>query len=284
MTYGSRRLQLQIVRKETPAGTMMKKDIVKPIETEYNGDRFRSKLEAQWAVVFDALGIKYEYEPEGFELKDGTKYLPDFYFPDQDTYGEVKPDRPGALDELFDKPLKFVESGAIKKLVILPNIPAATKKDPVWWIPLVMYNPLATVNVKQPFSTLRISKAVLDKGEICTNHTIGRHEEIELTGEYLPFICEYMSYYEPFNRNSNFGKDTIETLSEMFLHAIPSRYTWYFVCYDKNGERSSTYDGNDKISRSGVCGYEEVEDVKLVMSALRKGRQARFDHGQTPKV
>lgn len=48
------------------------------IETIYNGHRFRSRLEARWAVFFDACGIKYEYEPEGFKLEDGTCYLPDF--------------------------------------------------------------------------------------------------------------------------------------------------------------------------------------------------------------
>lgn len=51
---------------------------MKAIETYYNGYRFRSRLEARWAVFFDTLGIRYEYEPEGFELDDGTWYLPDF--------------------------------------------------------------------------------------------------------------------------------------------------------------------------------------------------------------
>lgn len=51
---------------------------IKPIETYYNGYRFRSRLEARWAVFFDALGVKYEYEPEGFDLGDGLYYLPDF--------------------------------------------------------------------------------------------------------------------------------------------------------------------------------------------------------------
>lgn len=51
---------------------------IKPIETYYNGYRFRSRLEARWAVFFDALGVKYEYEPEGFDLGDGIYYLPDF--------------------------------------------------------------------------------------------------------------------------------------------------------------------------------------------------------------
>lgn len=63
----------------------------KPIETEYNGYKFRSRLEARWAVFFDSLKIKYEYEPEGFEFGDGTRYLPDFYLPEFDLYVEIKP-------------------------------------------------------------------------------------------------------------------------------------------------------------------------------------------------
>ena len=59
---------------------------IKAIETEYNGYKFRSRLEARWAVFFDAAGIKYEYEPEGFEIKVNSeemyRYLPDFYLPD----------------------------------------------------------------------------------------------------------------------------------------------------------------------------------------------------------
>jgi len=47
------------------------------IETHYNNCRFRSRTEARWAAYFDYLGIKYEYEPEGFEI-DRTRYLPDF--------------------------------------------------------------------------------------------------------------------------------------------------------------------------------------------------------------
>ena len=50
---------------------------VKAIETRYKGYRFRSRLEARWAVFFDALGLSWEYEPEGFETDAGW-YLPDF--------------------------------------------------------------------------------------------------------------------------------------------------------------------------------------------------------------
>lgn len=61
-----------------------------PIETRYNGYRFRSRLEARWAVFFDAMGITYEYEPEGLKIKDGKYYLPDFYLPQLHCYFEVK--------------------------------------------------------------------------------------------------------------------------------------------------------------------------------------------------
>jgi len=52
--------------------------MVKAINTEYNGYRFRSRLEARWAVFFDALGIKYRYEVEGFDLRGSSteKSLP----------------------------------------------------------------------------------------------------------------------------------------------------------------------------------------------------------------
>jgi hypothetical protein len=67
--------------------------MIRPIETEYNGYLFRSRLEARWAVFFDTLGVPYEYEPEGFELGDGTRYLPDFWLPTWDAWVEVKPNR-----------------------------------------------------------------------------------------------------------------------------------------------------------------------------------------------
>lgn len=78
---------------------------MKAIETQYKGYRFRSRLEARWAVFFDALGLSWEYEPEGFELPDGTRYLPDFRVtsPQGVIYWyEVKPDGVDS-DEKFTK-------------------------------------------------------------------------------------------------------------------------------------------------------------------------------------
>jgi hypothetical protein len=48
------------------------------IQTAYKGYRFRSRLEARWAVFLDALGATWTYETEGYDL-NGMWYLPDFF-------------------------------------------------------------------------------------------------------------------------------------------------------------------------------------------------------------
>lgn len=64
---------------------------IKPIETRYKNYRFRSRLEARWAVFFDALGLEWQYEPEGYDLGEYGWYLPDFYLPYFNLFVEVKP-------------------------------------------------------------------------------------------------------------------------------------------------------------------------------------------------
>lgn len=49
------------------------------IETRYAGYHFRSRTEARWAALFNALGVKWSYEPEGYKLSTGAWYLPDFF-------------------------------------------------------------------------------------------------------------------------------------------------------------------------------------------------------------
>lgn len=72
---------------------------MKAIETLYNGLRFRSRLEARWAVVFDEIRLRYEYEIEGFDL-GGMHYLPDFWLPEKNLWAEVKgADQPYMPDE-----------------------------------------------------------------------------------------------------------------------------------------------------------------------------------------
>lgn len=64
---------------------------IQAIETKYKGYRFRSRLEARYAVALDELGMPWSYEQQGFDLGDDGKYLPDFWLPTIDAFMEVKP-------------------------------------------------------------------------------------------------------------------------------------------------------------------------------------------------
>ncbi len=115
---------------------------MKAIETVYKGFRFRSRLEARWAVFFDSLGIKWEYEKEGYEKEehDGKiiRYLPDFFLPESETWVEVKPSETELTKEGeklgiildFGSPLPFITDSykdtshnKAHGLLILYNIP-----------------------------------------------------------------------------------------------------------------------------------------------------------------
>ena len=103
---------------------------IKPIQTEYKGYKFRSRLEARWAVFFDACGVDWEYEPEGYDLGNGLYYLPDFVLHDvlvlQDhssysvipsLYVEVK----GEMSELDLEKIKRFSS--VNPVVVVGYIP-----------------------------------------------------------------------------------------------------------------------------------------------------------------
>ncbi|MGW6743751.1 hypothetical protein ACWGDX_24035 [Streptomyces sp. NPDC055025] len=87
-------------------------------DTPYASCRFRTRLEARWAVFFDTLGIRWEYEPQGFDLiplpeselqrladeqfRDPRPedtlhlghYLPSFWLPGQKAWFDVVRDEP----------------------------------------------------------------------------------------------------------------------------------------------------------------------------------------------
>lgn len=113
---------------------------IKPIETWYAGCRFRSRLEARFAVFFDAVGARWEYEPQGFVV-DGRPYLPDFLLPDCGTWVEVK----GCEEDLDQKLMRDAaallperkgrgEQGP--RLLLLGSIPEPTDEGDWGWLGL----------------------------------------------------------------------------------------------------------------------------------------------------
>jgi hypothetical protein len=119
--------------------------MITPIETLYKGYRFRSRLEARWAVFFDAMGIQWRYEVQGLDLPewvgrgpnafycdDGSirsfsfiaaqKYLPDFYLPELDYWIEVKGDVSNDAD-VFTKP-RLLSHHSSSRVFVVSDFPA----------------------------------------------------------------------------------------------------------------------------------------------------------------
>lgn len=103
---------------------------LKAIDTEYRGRLFRSRTEARWAVFFDEVGLAWEYEPEGFELPSGARFLPDFklmrkhgghcwvevkarHTKAEPKFAEFQEHVGGSAKLVSGTPLEFVEDGGL---------------------------------------------------------------------------------------------------------------------------------------------------------------------------
>ena len=84
---------------------------IKAIETTFNDVKYRSRNEARWGIFLGCLGIEFQYEPEGYEMRDGDKairYLPDFFIQkqtnfDKDLYLEIKPSSDDIIITKYDQ-------------------------------------------------------------------------------------------------------------------------------------------------------------------------------------
>jgi hypothetical protein len=101
--------------------------MLKAIETKYKGYRFRSRLEARWAVFFDALGVTWEYEKEGYDLGDAGWYLPDFWLPDmydrnfnRGMWAEIKGQEP---TEIENQRCEFLAEQTRQSVVLFVGVP-----------------------------------------------------------------------------------------------------------------------------------------------------------------
>lgn len=57
---------------------------------DYGGVRYRSRLHAQWAAFFDALGLDHVCDPRSFSL-GGATFVPDFWLPQLNAWLTVNP-------------------------------------------------------------------------------------------------------------------------------------------------------------------------------------------------
>lgn len=135
---------------------------IKPIETQYKGYRFRSRLEARWAVFFDAVGIEWEYELEGYDLGSRGWYLPDFWLPQANFHAEVKSTWDAITDNERLK-LNYFDSHDPKGfgLIYLIGAPSEWETEPGSVIPLGQsstWHVLGRCGIGNP---LRIKQAII---------------------------------------------------------------------------------------------------------------------------
>lgn len=98
------------------------------LPTKYKGVLFRSRLEARWAVYFDLLGVKWQYEPEGYQLSSGN-YCPDFFC--ESFFVEIKP----TYDALLLVEPKLSELARITKTEVYGCVgaPSLRLQNGYWW-------------------------------------------------------------------------------------------------------------------------------------------------------
>lgn len=166
---------------------------MKAIQTEYKGYLFRSRLEARWAVFFDACGVRWEYEPEGYDLGDGIYYLPDFLLhgvdgrDGGDLYVEVKGNMTPADAE---KILRFVEGGGREgkygkyknATLVVGNIPEGETADEIdWYVSDHAYHGPAPYLFN--FETI-------DGDHFAAHPGINKEGKFELFGDDSSYLCD----------------------------------------------------------------------------------------------
>jgi len=214
---------------------------IKAIETVYNGYKFRSRLEARWAVFFDALGIRYEYEKEGYQLPDGTKYLPDFWLPEFSLWVEVKPSQEHKSFEWMqaDNKAKQLRTVTGNPVLIVRGDPAETG-----WQKFHGY-------------------AFIDGGfGECSS------EAVFAKGEGNPFLLVFnfqgnWGEYEGAITLTNNNADTIDRIQDLLTCLEEFKHKIYRFVLD---ETAYVFDRKERGS-----------EVDL---AAIKARQARFEHGE----
>ena len=102
--------------------------------TKYKGVQFASRLEARWALFFDALAIRWQYEPQKFALEAGG-YVPDFRLSWPNglaLWAEVKPTMDVVRVHDLKRYAQFSKQRTLVLLVGLPEPKAYSRAAAPW--------------------------------------------------------------------------------------------------------------------------------------------------------
>ena len=101
--------------------------MIRALATRYAGRRYRSRVEARWAIFLDACGIAFDYEAEAYALPSGG-YLPDFWLPTFGLFLEIKGRAPSE-----DEKAKCSELAAAAERCVLLAIGQPDERFQILW-------------------------------------------------------------------------------------------------------------------------------------------------------
>jgi hypothetical protein len=247
---------------------------IKAIETYYKGYRFRSRLEARWAVFFDALGIKYQYEPQGFRISnrypdDGGPfvYLPDFYLPGCDIYVEVK----GQIHHqpLLDQIVDCLDFGNLpgRGLILVGNLPNHREMDHHYDI----------IGHEYFFNYKAVYRSTIFFQPGGPSRYIGLSESCDGAHRYdCTFGHPVRCSYSPTGNERMIPHDAFDGGSpHSWCDDDPTLLQPYvFDGFTKPRAENTWY-------RPAIENYSDYVEIESALySAYDKARQARFEHGE----
>lgn len=217
--------------------------MIKAIDTRYNGFYFRSRLEARWAVFFDALGLEYQYEPEGFDI-DGDWYLPDFFLPHFNAWIEIKP-----TIESFDFKLKS-KMATISSHFQQPFLAIAGQPDYVMeseggyysqeYIQKFSMILIAGYKVLDEFSIEKHCKVTYNNHELAVcdlpfnNHLYWLTEDFTDSIVKLPDECTKFLQFQPESAKSDplyvYNEEDLKSFMDAY-HCLPGEDRFYYELY-----------------------------------------------------
>ncbi len=249
--------------------------MIKAIETQYKGYRFRSRLEARWAVFFDALGIEWEYEKEGYDLGEAGWYLPDFWLPEYGSFFEVKAHRNISRRE-WDVAQALSEFHPVTIMIGTPG--KDIKYEGNSFYGLHAYT-VGTKTYAQPLYCETIimegMPPMMPKKRITFDDMPGCFDEYKGGGWGIFFSG-------PGTFNTSIGVDEQKKIKG-FLFSPNGQITIdaRMVCWHERLDGSFTLWNYPSVWHDG--NKPKMIDTPRLKAAYQAARSARFEHGESPR-
>lgn len=247
---------------------------IKAIETVYKGYRFRSRLEARWAVFFDALGVRWEYEKEGYDFGFIGRYLPDFWLPDHRLWVEIKGNNPTENEHRL--------AGELARVTEWPVVIFNGQVGFEWWDEVGIWQP--THEGRVHFGSGRLyARHVLPgvyRGEINSSRLQGLELDWRNSWELLDFVLSKGASFHVRGK----AEDLMDEIARADSDYYQSKYGKPHYRYKFGWLEPSEYYiekitvGEFASLKLGMCPGGHVEES--ILNAFKSARSARFEHGE----